>query len=737
MQPADLANPSSVAATDNQRLQARLKLRPDLVFRIQNEGSTSTVIVEDPLRNSYFQVQPEDYRILLAFTGQTTLEQIIHQMTSEGGEQKQHIETIAQWAVMQNLATSVGGDSIQRLTQMQQQRRSAKAWGRWNLVSIQLPTFNPTSLLKILSPIGNLIFNRWAISLFFVGWLWCGWQLSIEREQLIGGYRGILAGNKWLWLLGVWVVLKLVHELGHGLFCRKQGGEVPQAGIVLLLFTPLAFVNVTSSWRLPNRWQRIGVALAGMYLELWVALSAALIWLVTREPGLVQDLAYNVMLMASINTILFNANPLMRFDGYYVLSDWLGIANLYTKGVGLVSVWLQSLLLGIPRNDTALAIQNPREYRIALIYGVLASVWKYLVCIGLIIAASCLFSGLGVLLALVAGYAWFVAPLVKLVKSLFQNRATQPLNPRYLALSATTVVAAIVLLFWVLQSPPSKSAPAIVGFVDESIVRASADGFFEEMPIVEGQWVNEGQLLTRLKNPELEIEAAAIRAQIQEQDLRAKQAHYGSKIAEYQSALETKLGLEKQLVEVTDQLDSLEIFAPRSGLIVARKLPEKLGTYVKKGDEILSIADPLHLKLIVAIPQQDISSFTTPDVEPLRAKFPGNPVLDCPVLMVNPKATSTPHHRALCADVGGPLPVRSNAERSTPPENAEPTSNVELLEPHFYVEVTVPHQAQGRLWAGQTGWAVFSAQRQSLGSYLWHQSQQWLQQKIKAAMELQ
>ena len=124
-----------------------------------------------------------------------------------------------------------------------------------------------------------------------------------------------------------WVVLKLIHELAHSLVCKKYGGRVASCGILVLLMIPMPYVDVTSSWRFENKWKRILTSAAGMLSEVFVAAIACYVW-ANSQPGPIQYHAGNVIITASLHTLLFNINPLMRFDGYYMLADWLEIPNL-------------------------------------------------------------------------------------------------------------------------------------------------------------------------------------------------------------------------------------------------------------------------------------------------------------------------------------------------------------------------------------------------------------------------
>ena len=164
--------------------------------------------------------------------------------------------------------------------------------------------------------------------------------LYVDWQRFSAGSAGILAPGNWWSLAAAWFVLKLGHEISHAAVCKKYGGTVREMGLIFILFAPVAYVDVTSCWRFSSKWHRIHTAAAGMYAELFLAALAVFGW--SAESAVVQHLLHNVVFMASLTTILFNANPLMRFDGYYLLTDLVDVPNLYSQG----TQWVQSVAAG-------------------------------------------------------------------------------------------------------------------------------------------------------------------------------------------------------------------------------------------------------------------------------------------------------------------------------------------------------------------------------------------------------
>ena len=315
--PAVAPNPDEVW------LQAVLELRKELRFEPRSQAGSSFVLVEDPVRNKFFQIGEREYSIAASLDGKRTVAEIAQGLE---GIDDEFATRVSQWLVQSNLAFNGAMDSSKRINSQVASAEKAKMMGKLNPASFKVKLFNPTRVLDRIFPVAKWFFSKG----FFV--LWCIVGIIALRtiygswDQMGQASAGILSGGRWVWMVGLWLLLKAVHEGAHGIACRKYGGEVPEAGVLILLFTPMPYVNVTSMWRFANRWQRIVVSAAGMYFELFVSFVAILIW--KHCDGMVSSLAFDLFIMASVTTVLFNANPLMRFDGYFILSDPVSYTHL-------------------------------------------------------------------------------------------------------------------------------------------------------------------------------------------------------------------------------------------------------------------------------------------------------------------------------------------------------------------------------------------------------------------------
>ena len=706
-----------------------LKLRPALTFETRQVSSDSTaVIIEDSVRSKFYQVGTHEFEIIAAFDGVRSVADIA--AVSAGEEEAetalQRVKAVAQWLVQVNLAYSDALDNASRLDAQQQAIGKAKMIGMLNPISIKTKLFNPDRLLARLLPFCDWFFGKTVLAIWCLLAVVAIWVVSVEFSELQSASVGVFSGTRWLWMLLLWLGLKVIHELAHGIACKRYGGDVPEAGVLLLLFTPMAYVNVTSMWRFSNRWHRIVVAGAGMYVELLISFVALIVW--HRSTGTIADVAFQVFLMASVTTVLFNANPLMRFDGYFILSDLLNVPNLYAKGTKWFADRLKALFFGTPRTR---GLCPPDELRCVAIYGSLAFFWKISISVGLVIAASALFQGAGLVLALNGVVLWFGLPIARQVSRVFGPNAKHSINPWRTIVSCSASVFLVIGMFTFFRAPSIKSVPAIVQFNEETILRAGADGFVREILVSDGQAVFAGQPVVRLANPQLTLEVDQLRRQAEEARIQGRIHQQLQETSLSLAQTERYHSLVHQAEEKQKQADQLVVRAPFDGFVFKRQLENTLGSFAERGAPLLTLARRQQKEIIVSVDQRDLESLRKNAGEQVRVVMPGVKVFSSRLHRIDPAASSQPSHMALCAHMSGPLPVRP----ARAPDHSGDSAAMELLSPRVTAQLRLDSQQSNQLQSGQIGRAFFKARSQSLGSYLFLAASDWLENQFKQAAE--
>lgn len=701
-----------------------LQLRSDLTFIPQKYGGLTWVHIEVESSAAFYRVGFTEYVFLSLLDGQTTFAEALAITARSQGpaaltEERAH--ALYQWVLEEQLGQFVDTQVAEsRLASEPKQRDVAQKVSRLNPFWIRLPLGRPDQLLKILNrPIGWL-FSVPASILGTAFILLMGLRLFAVRGQLELASRQVFAPDNWIWLLAAWVVLKICHEAAHGLVCQRYGGEVRESGIILAFFAPLAYVDVTSSWAFNSRWQRIHTALAGIYVELLIASVAAVFWLST-ESELTSHLLYNMIVMASLSTILFNANPLMRFDGYYVLSDLLQLPNLASRSSEALRQMIQRLLLG---TESSASIEGTRT-RTLLIYGVAAALWKVLICTSLVIAASVLFHGAGVALAIAGVVAWAGIPAMRLARTIQVVGRNTPMRLVRASMLSSGMVGLVIVALWWTPVPFGAVAPGVVKLADGSTVRAEVDGVVEELHVVPGQHVLPGDRLVTLRNRELEAEHADLVLQMKQATLRRRAAVNAHEAGDAQVAADLEVALTSRLEKLSEQIAGLTVKARVEGNVLLRNISQLKGRYAHEGDELMMIDNQLPLQLCVSVAQEDQPQLQALNGKDVRVRVGTRPVIWGKLKRVNPRATLLLSHTSLAAPEGGQLTVVADDE------NGE----YELTEHRFEAVIELPCSTTttGRLSAGERGHAVFGSASPTLAGHVYHVMSDWIDAQFAMA----
>ena len=734
MNQAKIQSSAGIASPAETTLKLVFSIRKCLKFSTRFENGESFVSVEDPVRSKHYRIGLAEYRFIAKINGERSNANIFELLKNETGAQQgqqqasnelpqDQIVQIANWLLAMNLVTVNQSDNSLRLNAMAQQIERAKMKSWLNPISIRFSLFNPNRFLKSIQPATEWLFSSW----FFVLWVMIGVYSLVclvdNWQRVYASSANVLSSGSWIWLLITWFVLKVVHESAHGIACRKYGGEVPEFGVVFILFAPMAFVNVTSMWRFVNRWQRMVVSAAGMYVEFLVAFLAIIVW--SQTDGVVASIAFSVMVMSSVTTILFNANPLMRFDGYFLLSDLLAIPNLYGKGGQWFSETTKQLFFGVPKQTQF----HANERVPVAIYGALAFVWRILIGLGLIIAASVLLQGAGLVLSGIGVVTWFALPILRQIVSLTDSNGQVRINKIRTAVSVACLVGFVVAGVYVFQAPATKSAPAIVQLHNESVIRSDASGFVTAIHVAEGQTVAKGDLLIELENPELANELVELTRLREEAKIQSRIHQQQGNQAMVQAETQRVYGLTDQIIEKQSATKGLQVLATDDGVIVQRQLANRLGSFVEQGDELLTVAKLDSKEVVVSVDQSEYDATVWTTGKQLRLMFPGKAVVNATLVSINPRASQSPTFPSLTATQGGSLPVRTLVK--SPSDDNE--LNFELLSPRFDVTVSLPGDLGDQVLAGQRGYAYFESTEQSLASYLYLAACHWLESQIEMA----
>jgi putative peptide zinc metalloprotease protein len=700
----------------NELSRTRVRLREGLRFLPIVRGGESMYRLEDPARSRFFEIGYAEYLFLSLLDGSTSFAAALTLAARKLGAQaftEEDAIAIGLWLVENGLATPVDG----RGRAIGGGARSGSRPRREpnTLLSIKIPLFNPDRLLKSVVKRCGWVCSPAALATMAALWVWAIVIACGRGAELSAASAQLFARDNWLKLIGCWVGLKLVHEFAHGLTCRFYGGEVPETGLAISMFTPMAYVDVTSSWGFSSSWRRIHVALAGMLFEITLAAIAMIAWPYLRDESS-RHLLLNVMVTASVTTVVFNLNPLMRFDGYYVLSDLLGIPNLGVQSTQALQATASRWLLG-----RRMMVHLPAGWRklVVWLYGVAALLWKVVVVSTLVVAAAVMFRGAGIaLVAVMVGVSCLpmILGLAKVLLGRWQESRWGVV--RAVSIGAALAVGAVWFVT-VMPSPLAHTAPAVVDYSELAVVRSTTPGFVTVIHVADGDRVEAGQILAELSNEDLEREHADLRLAILQSETKRIALLNKQEVGEAQAEARNRQALDERLSELTEKRSALVLRAPVEGRVVARRLEDRLGSYLKEGDEFITVGSETRKEVLASVAQSDVELFLGSGSTG-RLLIPGQGYVTASFVKGTPRASTTLPHPALSAAAGGPLSVE---EKGTGDRKS-----IELAEPRFLVRLRLSDETAARVPAGRLGMLYSGTSERSLWRDVRKRAREWVKQ---------
>lgn len=702
----------------------RVVLRPHVRLTRQMFRGEKWHVLHDPFGNQYFRLRPAAYEFIARLSRDRTVDEVwkdcLRRFPDEAPGQQEVIQLLSQLFHANLIQSDEPADSAKLFERHRKRRRKETGSRILNIMFARFHLLDPDRFLlralpfvrPFLSPLGLVL------------WVWVlllGIKSVVENApEFLEQTQGALAPDNLPLLYVALFLIKILHEFSHAFVCRRFGGEVHDMGIMLLIFTPLPYVNATAAWAFRERWKRVLVGLAGMMAELFVAGLAAWVW-ASVGPGPVRAIAYNMILVASVSTVLFNANPLLRYDGYYILSDLVEMPNLHARASRLWRYWLERRIFGVREEWTVEYPAATRHEAVGLgVFGALAAVYRIIVFGGILLVVGNRFLLLGVILAAFCAAAWIVKPLVKLVRYLTVAPCLSQVRPRAVAIVAGTLMV-LLLLVGLVPFPATAIAPGMVHARDHSVVCAETAGNLQEVLMPPGSWVEAGTPLVRLSSPELALEIKAAEAQLAEVEARWQNAMGAepANLRPLQSALEV---VRARCADLELRREALVIRARHAGQWSAPGLESAPGVWFSRGATLGVVVNPNEVFFDAVLAQSDAVRLFGIRVRRADVRVRGEATRDLHVtrLDIVPGEQTQLPSPALGWSGGGEVPVD--------PQDGE---GCKTLEPFFEVRAALPGDSGVALLHGRTGRIRLVFDPEPLASQWLRKFRQLIQQRYQ------
>jgi putative peptide zinc metalloprotease protein len=660
--------------------ERRPRLRSEVRVQRQLVRGEPWYVLDNPLNGRQLRVNRKAYELIGRCDGAFTLCRVWEALVAERGDdaptQDEVVRTLSTLEAQGMLAHDMASESLHSA---RERRRQARVQAFVNPFALRVPLGNPSRVLTLLDPLARAVFNRLALALWLLAVSTAGAVAATQWSVLAAHARSYMATPRYV--VCAWIafpLLKALHELAHALAARRWGGTLREAGFTLFVLVPAPYVDASTAACFPRRHQRFFVAAAGMMGELAAASFAFAIWL-NAEPGMLRDMAFVVMTIAAVSTIAFNANPLLRFDGYYMLCDALQLPNLAQRSTTWWSGLVRTMLFTSPAR-TGLQ-PAPGELKWLIAYAPLAAAYRLLVagCIVLWLGAQS--TALGAAAALMVATGLLIRPLWAALRGL--GAAVPSVRERVRACGVLAGVLVVCAAAAALPLPSYTVVQGLVSAPERSHVRAGTNGFMTALMAGDSDTVTAGQVLLVLEEPALLTERAKTASRLE----RLHASRFAALVdsAERARQLDEEIARsESELERLEERIAALEVRAPIDGVWVMPRQRDLLNTYIREGSTLGYVLDHTPVQVRAAVPEYDAPRVRrrTLAIEArlaeARAFVPARLIRDVPA------ATFDLPGAALGDRGGGPYPTE--AEDSGGTRSREPVVLMDIELPSLRVQ---------------------------------------------------
>jgi putative peptide zinc metalloprotease protein len=679
-------------------------------------------ILQDKISRNVHRISPASYLVVSAMDGIRTVDEIWTGVAQELGEnaptQDEMIRLLSQLYSAGLLHIDATPDVAGLFERTREVERSRIIRTLLNPMAVRLPIWNPDQFLQ-----ATLMWFKWIFTpAGFALWLVVVTPAIIlamqNWQQLNENVADRVLAAESLLVIGLcYPILKALHELGHGYAVRAFGGAVPELGVMLLVFLPIPYVDASSSSGFRSKWARAVVGAAGMLVETFFAALALYVWLLV-EPGLVRTIAFNVMLIAGLSTIVFNANPLLRYDGYYILADVLQIPNLYQRATQYWGYLVRKYLFGVDETKADVVTHGERVW--LFLYAPLSLFYRQFVAISIALFIASQYLTVGVVLAIWSLMAGLFFPAGKAIWRVVSSPQLQ--RNRVRAVSVTFGgIAAVACLTLFVPLPLHTTTEGVVWLPENSFVKAGTDGFVKRIIVEPGKHVTKGEALVESEEPTSAANLARLRARAEELEAQLESVRFSDRV---QATIATTAltHARAELDHESRRVSRLVVQSQADGTFVIDKPQDLPGRFVREG-QTFGYVLPAGTQLIrAAIPQDDIDLVRT-RLRSASVKLIERPETTLAVNMVRevPGGRDELPSKALGGGGGG--------SQLTDPRDPRGTKTLQRV---FQFDFVLAENSISPSWYGSRVYIRFEHYWEPLGHQLWRRTRQLLLTRLQA-----
>jgi putative peptide zinc metalloprotease protein len=629
----------------------RPKLRADLKVSRQEIGDEAAYIVKIPETETYARYGELEFTLLSLADGMRTPAEMAQALAEKDPD-----SAVTEGDVLEFLDNSDRGlweqsPAERNLALLAKIRDERKGYvGQSSLLYMPVTSWDPDKLLERLHPYVRWMYTRGFVIASLLLMLAAAWIIGGDFHRIARDTAAFYTfKNKSFYdVWTFWLVLLVIggiHEFGHGMTCKHFGGEVHHMGFLLIYFTPAFYTDTTDQYLFPSVAQREWVIFAGIWVELVCCALATLAWHFLPPGTLWSDLAYKVILLSALSGAFMNLNPLMKFDGYYALAQWLRMSNLREDAFEYLRAWLRRKLL---RQAVELPAASRRQRRIFLLFAPAAAVYSALVLVIVLVFVNNIFvihfGDWGYVATLAAVYLLLRKRLGHFLPELRQGMAHARERWREWTMTRTQRVGltALVALVALVPVPTTTTGNFLLEPVRKAVIRPDAPGVVHQVLVRTGEHVRAGQALAVLARPALEEAQVRDESRLAGAERMVLAAESDGNQTWIGQAEQQRRREETELATVGQKLAGLKLRAPFSGVVTTPQVSQKVGLYLRKGEGFAVVADQEEWKARLLVLDRDRQFVRRGDAVKLKlAPFPLR-TFTGHVAQIMPAATARP-----------------------------------------------------------------------------------------------
>lgn len=718
----------------------RLRRRPDLVSKKQRYHGRVYWVVKEPVGLNYFRFHEEEFAILGMLDGKTSLQQIKERFQAEFAPQRITLQDLQQFVGMLHRSGLVISDATGQGRQLRRrgdQKKKRELLGKLaNIFALRFRGIDPERLLNFLNPFTWWLFTPICLVLVAIFGLSALLLVGVNYHEFrakLPTFEQFFAADNWIFLGATMASVKILHEFGHGLSCKRYGGECHEMGLMFLVFTPCLYCNVSDSWMLPNKWHRVFIGAAGMYVELILASIATWLWWFS-EPGMFNFLCLSVMFICSVSTVVFNGNPLLRFDGYYILMDILEIPNLRQKSTEILKRWFQQYCLGLELQE------NPflphRNKLLFALYTIAAVTYRWVVVFSITLFLINVLEpyglqSIGRMIAYSGLIGMAVQPIWATIKFFRTPGRASKMKRKNLMTTGIVAVVAVALVAF-LPLPFHVDCAVDIEPLNASQVFAMVPGRLVAWHKRPGDPVQPGEVIADLESFDVRLQQAKMRSEFELAALRYNEINSlkhedPQALNQVETARELALAKQRVMLQADERVKMLTVKANGEGVILPpppkpaskqdekEQLPTWSGNpfdrkneqaYFAESDLLCLIGDPEKMEAVLVVDQADVDliklgheadiKIDSAQLETFSGKIAQISEMDMKV---------TPEQ--LARQVGGGLDTEMDASGRLKPVSTSYQARVPLQD--VKVPLRAGYRGQAKIYVGwrSLGWRLY------------------------------